>query len=69
LIYRKSTNDLMNVALEAVEATAIPFDFAISDNSARPAVLNAVNRLRDFGDRLAEVGAKLGLTINTDLPG
>ncbi|MEL6717470.1 MAG: imelysin family protein [Bacteroidota bacterium] len=67
--FSNEANELMNEALAAVEATAIPFDFAISDNDARPAVLEAVNKLRTFGDKLAEVGAKLGLTINTDLPG
>ncbi|MEM9920233.1 MAG: imelysin family protein [Bacteroidota bacterium] len=67
--FSKDANNLMNDALAAVEATAIPFDFAISDAGARPDVLAAVNKLREFGDKLAEVGTKLGLTINTDLPG
>jgi len=58
----------MNEALAAVNATAIPFDFAISDDSTRPDVLTAVTELRQFGDKLAEVGSTLGLTINTDLP-
>jgi len=58
----------MNEALAAVESTAIPFDFAISDDSTRPDVLTAVTELREFGDKLSEVGTKLGLTINTDLP-
>lgn len=61
-------NDIMNEALAAVDATAIPFDYAISDDSTRPDVLTAVNKLRAFGDKLVEVGAKLGLTINTELP-
>ncbi|MEL7533294.1 MAG: imelysin family protein, partial [Bacteroidota bacterium] len=58
----------MNKGLAAVEKTAIPFDFAISDASTRPQVLLAVNELRDFGDNIAEVGSKLGLSINTELP-
>jgi putative iron-regulated protein len=65
--FNAQVNAAMNEALSAVEATAIPFDFAISDDSTRPAVLNAVNKLRTFGDQLVEVGAKLGLTINTEL--
>ncbi|MEM8887437.1 MAG: imelysin family protein, partial [Bacteroidota bacterium] len=66
--FGKQLVDQMNVALAAVEATAIPFDFAISDAGTRPDVLTSVNQLRTFGDQIAEVGSKIGLTINTDLP-
>lgn len=66
--FNQQVLDQMNLGLSAVEATAIPFDFAISDPSTRPDVLTAVNELRSFGDNIAEVGQKLGLTINTDLP-
>ncbi|MEM7370735.1 MAG: imelysin family protein [Bacteroidota bacterium] len=66
--FSQTVLDQMNVGLAAVEATAIPFDFAISDAGARPAVLVAVNELRDFGDKISEVGNKIGVSINTDLP-
>ncbi|MEL6695993.1 MAG: imelysin family protein [Bacteroidota bacterium] len=66
--FSKQVIDNMNTAMAAVEATAIPFDFAISDAGTRPAVLSSVNALQTFGDDIAEVGKKLDLTINTDLP-
>lgn len=59
---------LMNIAVTEVGKTEIPFDFAISDEGARPQVLVAVNALRNLGDGIAESAAKLGLTINTALP-
>ncbi|NRB62608.1 MAG: hypothetical protein HRU40_06200 [Saprospiraceae bacterium] len=66
--FGESLDQMMNEALVAVDATAIPFDFAISDDSTRPAVLNSVGELREFGDGIAELGTKLGLSINTELP-
>ena len=59
---------LMETAKTEVDKTAIPFDFAISDDSERPQVLVAVNALRNLGDGIAESAAKLGLNINTALP-
>ena len=58
----------MNETSVSIEATAIPFDFAISDATERPKVLTSVNDLQDFGDLLADAGTKLGLKINTALP-
>ncbi len=52
----------------AVDDTAIPFDFAISDSEERPKVLEAVNALRALGDKFVEGGAKLGITVSSDLP-
>ncbi len=51
-----------------VNATATPFDFAISDSSERPKVLEAVNALRTLGDKFVEGGAALGITVSSDLP-
>lgn len=59
---------LMETAKTEVEKTAIPFDFAISDDNERPQVLVAVNALRNLGDGITESAAKLGLNINTALP-
>jgi putative iron-regulated protein len=56
------------VAEAAVGATAIPFDFAISDSAERPAVLEAVTALRTLGDKFVEGGAALGITVSSDLP-
>lgn len=50
----------------AVNATANPFDFAITDAIERPKVLAAVNALQDLGDKFVEGGASLGLSITTD---
>ncbi|MEM8897892.1 MAG: imelysin family protein, partial [Bacteroidota bacterium] len=66
--FSQSVIDQMDKAMEAVRATGIPFDNAISDPSTRPNVLASVYELRAFGDRIAEVGNKLNLTINTALP-
>jgi putative iron-regulated protein len=56
-------------SLGAVEAIPAPFDRAILDPAVRPTVLEAVYALIDLGDRIAEGGSVLGLTINTALPG
>jgi len=61
-------NSQLQAATSAVDATAIPFDFAISDDSTRPNILTAVQELRTLGDKFAEAGQKLGLIINTALP-
>ncbi len=58
----------MDKAQMDVYGTAIPFDFAISDDSARPQVLQAVNSLRDLGDKFVEAGTALGVTVSTDIP-
>ncbi|MEL7248012.1 MAG: imelysin family protein [Bacteroidota bacterium] len=58
----------MDLAQKEVEDTAIPFDFAISDDAERPQVLLAVNALRDLGDRFVEAGTLLGVSVSTDIP-
>lgn len=60
--------DQLHQAVNDVEATGIPFDLAITDTNERPQVLAAVNALRTLGDSFAQVGATLGLSINTSLP-
>ena len=50
----------------SVDATAIPFDFAVSDGTERPKVLEAVNALRSLGDKLVEGGASLGITVSSE---
>ncbi|WP_010180959.1 imelysin family protein [Aquimarina agarilytica] len=46
----------------AVNATAIPFDFAISDDLVRPAVRIAAIELQNLGDKLVEGATALGLS-------
>ncbi|MFT5834201.1 MAG: putative iron-regulated protein [Cognaticolwellia sp.] len=53
----------MTAAETAVEATATPFDFAITDATERPKVLAAVNALRDLGDKLVEGGSEIEITV------
>lgn len=60
--------EALAAAETAVNATATPFDFAISDAAERPKVLEAVNALRTLGDKLVEGGAVLGISVSTDLP-
>lgn len=50
----------------AVDATATPFDFAITDVTERPKVLAAVNALQDLGDKFVEGATAIGLSITTD---
>ncbi len=50
----------------AVDATANPFDLAISDATERPKVLTAINALQDLGDKFVEGGTSLGLSITAE---
>lgn len=59
---------LMQESLEKIRRIPVPFDQAIVDPAARPVVLEAVFALQEQGDRIAEAGTRLGLTINTALP-
>ena len=56
------------VAETSVEATATPFDFAISDVIERPLVLASVNALQDLGDKFVEGGNAIGISISSELP-
>ena len=58
----------LEAAETATEATAIPFDFAISSTETRPDVLTAVNALRALGDQFAAGGTALGISVSSDLP-
>lgn len=58
----------LNLAVDKVNATGIPFDNAIVNGAERPKVLESVNELRNLGDKFAAAGQALGLSINTDLP-
>ncbi|WP_291871451.1 imelysin family protein [Maribacter sp.] len=51
-----------------VDATATPFDFAITDATERPKVLEAVTALRALGDKFVEGSAALGITVSSELP-
>ncbi|MFK5974135.1 MAG: imelysin family protein [Flavobacteriaceae bacterium] len=55
---------LLATAESTLNATATPFDFAITDATERPKVLTAINALKDFGDKLVEGAAALGITVN-----
>ena len=59
---------LIEDSLAKVRGIPVPFDRAIVDPEARPLVLEAVFALQEQGDRIAEAGTRLGLTINTALP-
>lgn len=51
-------------AESALNATAVPFDLAITDSNERPKVLTSVNRLQDLGDKFVEGATVLGININ-----
>ncbi len=59
---------LLAESLEMVERIPVPFDQAIVDPNNRAVVLETVYALQALGDRIAEGGTRLGLTINTALP-
>lgn len=56
----------LKAAEDAVEATATPFDFAISDTEERPKVLAAVTALRSLGDKFVEGGVAIGITVSSE---
>lgn len=51
-----------------IEGLPLPFDRAILDPEDRPEVLALVRSLFELGDTIAEVGAALGVSIDTALP-
>lgn len=51
----------MNTAMGAIEATAIPFDLAISDDSERAIVFNAVVEIQNLGDLFEDASDALAL--------
>jgi putative iron-regulated protein len=51
-----------------VNATATPFDFAISNETERVKVLASVNGLNDLGDKFVEGASAVGIIISADLP-
>lgn len=59
-------NTALTEAKTAVYATGTPFDNAITDAGERPAVLEAVNKLRILGDKFVEGGAAIGITVRTE---
>jgi len=59
---------LLAEAEEAVEATAEPFDFAISDATEGQVVVLAVEALQDLGDAFVEGAEALGLEVSSELP-
>lgn len=58
----------LGAAESAVNATATPFDFAISDATERPFVLTSVNALQDLGDKFVEGASAIGISISSQLP-
>jgi len=51
------------LAETSVNATATPFDYAISDAGQRPLVATAVTALQTLGDKFVEGGVTLGINI------
>jgi putative iron-regulated protein len=59
---------LLAESLAKANAVLVPFDQAIVQADARPAVLETVNALQDSGDKIAEAAGALDIQINTALP-
>jgi len=53
----------LTLAETSVEATATPFDYAISDAGQRPLVATAVTALQTLGDKFVEGGVALGINV------
>lgn len=60
--------DLLQQIDIATQQIAVPFDQAIVQPESRPQVFDTVMLLLDFGDKIAESAAALGLVIDTSLP-
>ena len=53
----------LTLAETSVEATATPFDYAITDTDQRPLVATAVTSLQTLGDKFVEGGVALGINV------
>lgn len=63
----EEVNNAFKLAEQAIDATAVPFDFAITADNERPKVLKTVKALRALGDKLVEAGTALKLEVGTEL--
>lgn len=63
-------NELFETCKANVNAIPVPFDNALTLETpgGSGAINSTVTNLRSLGDKIAEAGAELDLTINTDLP-
>ncbi|WP_296383229.1 imelysin family protein [Winogradskyella sp.] len=59
-----SITALLTIAESEVNATAIPFDYAITNSGETAQVATAIQALKDFSDELVLGAAALGITIN-----
>lgn len=53
----------LTLAESSIEATATPFDYAITDSGQRPLVATAVTSLQTLGDKFVEGGVALGINV------
>jgi putative iron-regulated protein len=73
-VKNKKLNESLASAFSAAETSiqeiGIPFDKALTEEStgSNGPISIAVNNLRTLGDKIAEAGSELNLTINTNLP-
>lgn len=61
---------LSSTSITNVNAIPTPFDYALTQETAGGAgpIMTAINTLQDQGDKIVEVGTKLGITISAELP-
>ena len=66
----KELTDLFASCNSNVNAISIPFDYALTLETPGGAgsINESVSSLQSLGDKIAEAGAELGLTIDTSLP-
>ncbi|MEM9919948.1 MAG: imelysin family protein [Bacteroidota bacterium] len=62
----REVSNAFELAEQAVNSTAIPFDFAITADTERPKVLAAVEALEKLGDKVAEAGAVLNVKVGME---
>ena len=64
----ETLNSLFEKANNSVEATGIPFDFAIYNPASRPAIDQASTDLLKVGNQLGLLAASFGINISVKLP-
>ena len=63
-------NDLFTACNASVNSIPVPFDYALTLETpgGSGAINESVTNLRSLGDKIAEAGSELGITIDTSLP-
>lgn len=63
-------SELSAKSIAKTEAIPVPFDYALTQENTGGSgpIMQAINTLREQGDKITEVASALGISINTELP-